>query len=74
MTAEPDFNRTWEYRFYDDRGLITVDRFPVGLDVRFGADEEAWRAADLFKREHGTVVTRIERKATDGNWVSLPPL
>ena len=34
--ADAGFGRTWEYRFYDERGLITLDRFPKGVDVSYG--------------------------------------
>lgn len=61
MTVDPNFDRTWEYRFYDERGLITLDRFPQGVGVSYGADADAWRAAELFEREHGVAVNRIER-------------
>ncbi|MDT0467115.1 hypothetical protein [Streptomyces gibsoniae] len=63
MTQAADFGRTWEYRFYDEGGLITFDRYPEGVNGRLDSDESAWRAADLFKTEHGIAVTRIERKS-----------
>ncbi|WP_439947153.1 hypothetical protein [Streptomyces sp. BBFR109] len=75
MTTEPDYNRTWEYRFYDERGLITFDRFPKGVGLSYGADTDAWLAAELFEREHGVTVTRIEREEpATGQWKNVHKL
>lgn len=75
MTADSNFDRTWEYRFYDERGLITLDRFPKGVGVSYGADTDAWRAAELFKREYGVTVTRIEREEpATGQWKNVQKL
>ncbi|WP_405461727.1 hypothetical protein OG786_29610 [Streptomyces sp. NBC_00101] len=75
MTVDPNFDRTWEYRFYDERGLITLDRFPQGVGVSYGADADAWRAAELFEREHGVAVNRIERdEPATGQWKDVPKL
>jgi hypothetical protein len=75
MTTEPNFARTWVYRFYDERGLITLDRFPNGVDVSFGADGDAWLAAERFERDHGITVTRIEREElATGEWKNVQKL
>ncbi|RRQ81579.1 hypothetical protein [Streptomyces griseofuscus] len=75
MTADASFGRTWEYRFYDERGLITFARYPQGVGEVFSADEEAWKAADLFKREHSITVTSIERRdPATGEWRRIPVL
>ncbi|WP_405548725.1 hypothetical protein [Streptomyces microflavus] len=71
--SDPNFARTWEYRFYDRLGPITVDRFPTGVDVTHGADDEAWAAVGVFKREFNVDVTRVERyDAASKAWVNVP--
>jgi hypothetical protein len=70
---DANYGRTWEYRFYDDKGLITAADYPPGIDGIDG-DEQAWRAADLFKRENAITVTRIERRNADGTWHNVPVL
>ncbi|MGW5457041.1 hypothetical protein [Streptomyces sp. NPDC003996] len=75
MMADQNFGRTWEYRFYDERGLITLDRFPKDVDLSYGADTDAWRAAEMFQREHGVTVTRIEREEpATGQWKNVQKL
>ena len=66
MTQQANFDRIWEYRFYDRLGLITQDRYPEGVNGPLDGREQAWRAADLFKAEHGITVTRIEFKTKAG--------
>lgn len=70
---DANFGRTWEYRFYDENGLITAADYPPGTDS-FDSNEQAWRAADLFKQENGIIVTRIERRNADGTWNDVPVL
>ncbi|WP_405580211.1 hypothetical protein [Streptomyces sp. NBC_01190] len=70
---EANYDRTWEYRFYDESGLITAGDYPPGIDG-LDSDEQAWRAADLFKRENGIIVSRIERRKANDTWENVPVL
>jgi len=74
MTSGPGFGRTWNFRYYDARGLITADAYPEGTLGRLDAVESAWRVAELFATENGITVTRIERQDLSGEWVEIPVL
>ncbi|MFG3046209.1 hypothetical protein ACGFZR_14935 [Streptomyces sp. NPDC048241] len=70
--SDANYGRTWEYHFYDERGLITGDRFPKGVGVSYGADTDACRAAEVFKRDFNVTVTRIERyEPSTGQWKNV---
>ncbi|WP_329321619.1 hypothetical protein [Streptomyces sp. NBC_01262] len=72
--SRESFGRAWDYRFYDARGLITSDQYPDGINGTLDSNELAWRAAEVFQKDVGITVTRIERQNKAGDWEAVPVL